>query len=229
MPQYPKPNKEPKTVPTPKQGYTNKAGVAVPGCTTVLNALSGAPVDALLGWAAKLAHEGLDWKSERQRSADVGTLIHDILEKYPDPLPARPPWTTPDEWARVQAAYGAYAAWDADIQPVIVAQEVQLVSEELQAGGTFDLIAKISGVLTIADHKTGKSIDVKKIAAQLAMYAHTAYETGLVKEPIKEGLILHYPMGRFKPVRINEAQMTAGLELFKIARAAYAAFKDFPR
>jgi RecB family exonuclease len=201
----------------------------VPGTTTVLNALSGAPVDALLSWSAKLAREGLDWRSERERSANVGTHIHDVLERYPDPLPARPAWMTSDEWARTVAAYGAFADWDAAVQPVSIAKEVQLVSEELQAGGTFDRIDRINGVLTISDHKTGKSIDIKKIAAQLAAYAHMAFETGLVSEPIREGLVLHYPLGRFKPVRISETQMAAGLELFKIARKAYAAFKDFPR
>jgi RecB family exonuclease len=216
-------------MPTPKQGYTNKAGESIPGATTVLGALSGAPVDALLGWAAKLAKDGLDWRSERQRSADVGTFIHDVLEQFPDPLPPRPAWMTQEEWDRTVAAYSAFAGWFIDVGPVEVAKEVQLVSETLQAGGTFDRIDRIHGVLTISDHKTGKTIDIKKIAAQLAAYAQMALETGLVNEPIRDGLILHYPQGKFKPVRISPDQMDAGLELFKVARQAYRLFKEFPR
>ena len=216
-------------MPTPKKGYTNAAGIPIPGCTTVLSALNNGPNDPLLHWAAKLAKEGLNWQSERQRSADVGTFIHDALEHYPDPLPARALWMTNEEWARVVAAYRAYAEWEASVQPKIVAHEVHLVSEDLQAGGTFDFIAEIGGELVVCDHKTGKSIDVPKVAAQLAMYAHAAKETGLVGRPIKKGLILHYPLKKFRPVEVNAEQLAAGLELFKTARNAYRLFKEFPR
>lgn len=215
-------------MPTPRLGYTNKAGAPIPGCTTVLGALSGAPVDALLGWAAKLARDGLDWKSERQRSADVGTFIHDTLEHYPDPLPKRPLWVTNEEWAKVERAYAAYADWDAEVQPRVLHHEVQLVSEEHQAGGTFDAILDISGSV-IMDHKTGKTIDLPKVAAQLAFYAAAALENGLVKQPIERGLILHYTPKGLRPIELSAAQLAAGLDLFKVARSAYRLFKEFPR
>lgn len=215
-------------MPHPRQGYTNKAGEPIPGCTTVLSALNGAPADGLITWGVNLHKQGLDWRTERQRSADVGTFIHDVLETYPNPLPPRPVWMTEEEWAKTIKAYSDYASWYAAINPKIVAHEVQLVSEELQCGGTFDLILDVAGALIIADHKTGKSIDKPKVAAQLACYALMARENGIGGD-IKEGLILHYTAKGLKPVKLNEAQMAAGLELFKTARKAYGLFKSFPR
>lgn len=216
-------------MPTPRQGYYNKAGVPIPGCTSILSSLAGAPVDALLGWAAKLARDGLDWKSERERSANTGTWIHDALEHYPDPLPPRPAWMTDEEWTKAQRAYTDYAQWDSSVKPRILHQEIQLVSEAHQAGGTFDMVIELNGVGYLADHKTGKTIDVPKVAAQLSFYAAAALETGLVKRPIERGLILHYTPRGLKPIELSPTQMNAGLELFKLARAAYRAFKEFPR
>lgn len=216
-------------MPTPTKGYYLPDGTQVPGTTTVLGALAGAPNDALLWWAVKLERRGLNWEEQRRRAADVGTLIHDILEKFPDPMPACPSWVTGAEWQRAKSAYEAFAAWDADVQPVEVAKEVQLVSVRHQAGGTFDRIDRIGGTLVIIDHKTGKHVDKKKVAAQLAAYADMALETGLVKEPIREGLILHYPEGKFFPIRISEQEMDSGLELFKVARQAYRLFQEWPR
>jgi hypothetical protein len=216
-------------MPTPKAGYFNAKGEPLPGCTTILSALSGGSNDPLLSWAVKLAKEGLDWRKERERSAQLGTFIHDVLEKYPDSLPPRAAWMTPEEWERTVRAYSDYAEWHSGVNPVVVAQEVQLVSESHQAGGTFDLILRLGDDYVIADHKTGKTLDLPKIAAQLSFYATAAVERGLVDRPIRRGLVLHYTPKGLKPIELSAPQLDHGLELFKHARAAYSLFKTFPR
>jgi hypothetical protein len=212
---------------TPKKGYFLKDGSKVPGATTVLSALSFGSSDGLLYWAGKLAKQGLDWKSERQRSADVGTFIHDTIEHFPDPLPPRPLWATNEEWDKIRGAYAEYAEWESSVSPRVIAAEINMVSEELRCGGTFDSILEIGGEVVIADVKTGSMIETAKVAAQLSAYAAMAYEVGIVKAPIRRGLILHVPK-KLRPIEINAEQMDAGLALFKTARAAYAQMKEFP-
>ena len=123
----------------------------------------------MLGWAAKLAREGKSFKEERQRSADVGTAIHDALEKYEE-TPTRPAWMSDDEWARLVDARKGWIKWLADFNPEIIAQERQLVSAKYRAGGTFDNLLRLNGKVYVGDHKTGKSVDRAKVGAQLAFY-----------------------------------------------------------
>lgn len=224
-------------MPTPRDGYFSVTGEKLPGCTTILSALSGIPSDVLCHWAVKLSKEGKYFKEERQRAADVGTFVHDVNEKYPDAMPPRPLWMANDEWQFAVGCYAEYAAWRASVAPVIVAQEVQLVSEVHRCGGTFDLMMSISNELVIGDHKTGKTVDLPKVAAQLAFYGEVALEVGLIKQPVRRGVILHYTRKetregikvRLKPIELDAVMMAHGFELFKTARRAYDLFKSFPR
>jgi hypothetical protein len=218
-------------MPTAHQGYFNKAGVQIPGTTTVMKAVNaGPPTDALCYWAAGLAKRGLNWKDERDRAGTLGTFIHDILENFPKPLPMNPGTFTPDEWKRVVAAYGAFAEWDAMVQPGLLHHEVQLVSELHQYGGCFDAVWRIGGDVVMGDHKTGKSASPKTWAMQLAAYRQLVEENGLVERgAIRRGLVLHYPEGKFRPVEIGEHQLAAGWDLFLTARRAYDQLGAFPK
>ncbi len=55
-----------------------RGDVAVPGASTIAGIHK--PVDPLMGWAAKLAREGKDWRKERDNSADAGTIAHFLAE-----------------------------------------------------------------------------------------------------------------------------------------------------
>jgi hypothetical protein len=215
-------------VPTAYQGYRNAAGEIIPGCTTVMKALSTGSTDGLCYWAAKLAKQGLFWKDERDRAGKLGSHIHDLLERYPDIEVENPGWMTPDEFRRVEAAVAAYSEWEATVEPVVLHREVQLVSEQLQFGGCFDAIVEIGGKPVLLDHKTGKSADKMKWAIQLGAYRWLVQENKLIDRPIERGLVLHYPDGKFRPVEIDGKELDAGLNLFGIAREAYDAMKRFP-
>jgi hypothetical protein len=216
-------------MPTAKQGYFNAAGVQIPGCTTVMQSLSFGSADPLMYWAIGLAKQGLDPKTERQRAADLGTFIHDCLEQFPAPLPQRPGWMTNDEWQRVLAAYTNYAEWDAQVQPQVLHHEVQLVSEEYQYGGCFDLVARIGDTVVLLDHKTGKTADKLKWAVQLGAYRQLIEENKLVDGHIREAIVLHYPVLKFRPVQITSEQLDQGFALFKTALQARRLFQGFPK
>lgn len=201
----------------------------MPGCTTVLNAVSFGSTDGLLFWAAKCAKEGKDFNVIKERAGEVGTFIHDELEQRtsPDePLPAKPPWMTPEEEAKFSLAIQEWDAWVKLNNPIISVREQQLVDEELQAGGTADLIVELDGVLYLADHKSGKSVDKKKVCAQMAFYAHLARKN--LGVDVRQGLVLHYGVTGLKPIFFDESQMAWGLEMFKLARQVYSFLPTFP-
>ncbi len=218
-------------MPTPTYGYFNAAGERVPGCTTILNAISFGSSDGLLFWAAKCAKEGRDFNVLKERAGEVGSFIHDELEQRVSPdedMPAKPPWMSDEEGAKFLLAIQEWDAWVRLNNPVISVREQQLVCEELQAGGTADLIVELDGVKYLADHKSGKSVDKKKVCCQLAFYAHLARKLVPGCEDVRQGLVLHYSVTGLKPIFLDEAQMAWGLETFKLAREVYAKLPTFP-
>jgi RecB family exonuclease len=173
----------------------------------------------LLGWAAKLAREGKDFKAERTRSADVGTAIHDCLERYEE-TPARAAWMDDGEWARLLDARKAWVGWLTDFSPEIIAQERQLVSVKYRAGGTFDNLIRLNGKVYVGDHKSGKSVDRAKVSAQLAFYGALVQETMGIG--VDGALVFHYPAnGKFRVIEMGMEELTRGMELFQAARKIY--------
>jgi hypothetical protein len=147
-------------------------GVKVPGVTTVLGLLAK---PALIHWAWKLGCDGIDYKKERDRAADIGTIAHSMImahlkeEKFDD-----------SEYARVdiekaENALISYFEWEKqnDIEPIYI--ERKLESREYKFGGTPDLVAKMNGGLILVDYKTGKGI-YDEMSYQLAAYKELVEE-----------------------------------------------------
>lgn len=183
--------------------------------------------DALLYWAVNLYKQGKDWKTVRSRSAKIGTAIHSILDAWPK-TPTFPEWMTKDEVARALQAWGEWDAWMKGSKARVLMSEKSLTSSQLEVGGTFDLVLEMGREFVIADFKTGNHIDLPKVAAQLAAYAVCVGEA-YPDIVCRKGLILHFEETGLNPIELSEAQMDAGLQLFKAARSAYRAFKEFPR
>lgn len=214
-------------MPTPKAGYFLDDGGQVPGCTTILGCLSTGPADPLIQWGVNLARQGKDFRAERERSAQVGTAIHDALEHY-DKMPERPIWADDQEWERIRKAHADWVNWLSEYQPEIVAQEKQLVSKVYRAGGTFDVILRWKGRNYVSDFKSGKTIDRPKVCAQLAFYGHAATEC--LGIDIQGGLILHFPpKGKLKVIELTMEDLAKGIALFKSAREAYDAIHQLRR
>lgn len=155
-----------KAVTAVHQRYRNKAGVVVPGVTTVIGLLAK---PALINWAWRLGLEGQDFNKVRDKAANIGTITHYMCECV---LKGEEPDMSEFCEADINVAtpmYNSFKKWFKSNRLVLVGSEVGVVSEAWQFGGTIDLIALDDGVLTLFDIKTSKGVyDEYKI--QLSAY-----------------------------------------------------------
>lgn len=138
-------------MPTPEGGYFLKDGVTqVPGTTTITGAYKNS--GGLIDWAHKQGLQGLDYRETRDKAKHIGTDIHAQIEARLN-IDGRLPWPGLTHIAMVQ-------------------QEISLVSEQYQYGGTLDAIGiNTSGRHVLLDWKTSKNI-YPEFQMQLAAYVH---------------------------------------------------------
>lgn len=116
------------------------------------NLKAGVPLDEVeiqhLVKEAKWAH-----RNRKDGAADMGTFVHDWVEKYvtgdPQSEPVNP---------QLRKATKAFVKWyeATNIEPL--SSEQKLCSPTLMLAGTVDFIGKVDGKLTIIDWKTGSGI-----------------------------------------------------------------------
>ncbi len=168
----------------PTSGYRNKENIRVPGTTTIIGRFKDS--GALLWWAfeqGKAAQRGEinSLYDKRDQAADLGTQVHDLVEKHIkgedvslDGL---------DE--KVVSGYSAYIKWESMTNLKIIEQEIPLVSERYQFGGTPDGIGMINGELCLVDWKTSSGI-YPDYLIQLAAYK-ILWEENYPDRPITGG------------------------------------------
>ena len=151
----------------PKGGYKNAAGKRIPGTTTIIGRFKDS--GALLWWAfgqGKAAERGEieSLYDKRDEAADIGTLAHSMVEAHirGEELPKDVP-------AQAQSAFDAYLKWESMSKLKVIEQEMSLVSEVHQFGGTPDAIGEIDGELCLIDWKTSKGV-YQDMLIQLAAY-----------------------------------------------------------
>ncbi len=154
--------------------YALADGTRVPGVTTVIGILDK---PALVHWAWKLGMEGIDYKTYRDVSANIGTLAHHLVQCD---LSSATPDTSGYSKADIDAAENALLKWYEwrkahTIEPILL--EEPLVSERHGYGGTIDCYALVDGVPTLADLKTGKAI-YGEFFLQLGAYSQLLKEHG---------------------------------------------------
>jgi len=126
---------------------------------------------------------------EKQRAATIGTAVHAGIEWHlrrvlgddPGPEPSLP---EPAVWA-----VESWRDWAASValEPLIVERTVYCL--ECGYAGTLDLYARVKGVLTVLDWKTGKAIYPEAFLQNVA-YRHAAQRLGM---PSAQGLIVRLP------------------------------------
>ena len=118
-------------------------------------------------WMRRVRSLNLGASAKRDEGAERGTVIHDAMRdlahgKVPNPslLPetARP-------W--MQAAVRMWL----EHRPELVASEQIVCHPELRYAGRFDLLARVDGVLTLLDYKTGKGRVFPEAHWQTRLYA----------------------------------------------------------
>ncbi len=150
----------------PKGGYRDKAGIKVPGVTTIIGRFKDS--GGLLYWAfeqGKAAERGEIEKlyDKRDEAAETGTIAHEMVEAHINnqPIPEGPQESV--------NAFNAYLSWASMTRLKIIEQEMPLVSEKYGFGGCPDAIGEVNGYLCLVDWKTSNGI-YQDYLIQLAAY-----------------------------------------------------------
>lgn len=125
-------------MPTPKQGYYLADGTRVPGTTTITGRFKEA--GGLIFWAWDLGRQGKDYREERDKAADVGTMIHAQADAWihKQELPHCPETFNDEQRKQVLNGFEAFYRWYQNTVTEMLWTEKQLVSEVYKFGGTPD-------------------------------------------------------------------------------------------
>jgi len=141
----------------PHQKYHLADGTQVPGGSTICKL--GDDAGALIHWAWNLGREGKDYRKERDKAADIGTIAHFLIECYLNGQVADLEDYSQADIDKALLCYNKFVDWWEDQNLTKVATEIQLVNEAYKYGGTIDLIAKKpNGDHVLIDFKTSKKI-----------------------------------------------------------------------
>jgi hypothetical protein len=121
----------------PHQSYFNAAGERLPSVTTI----TGFAKPDLGWWHNKQGLAGIDTQVYVQRTADIGTVTHARIEATLTRRIFDESNIDPDVVAQSLHGYRRFMAWWEEQGYRPHANELRLVSERLQVGGTLDIIA----------------------------------------------------------------------------------------
>lgn len=164
---------------TPKAGYKNAEGKRIPGTTTIIGRFKDS--GGLIQWAYNQGKDGKTLYEERDKAAECGTLAHEMVEKFingEDHMVVLK--TVPVEMAsKALSAFQNFRDWKDQTKIEIIThyQEIQLVSEQHQFGGTPDAIGILNGKHILLDWKTSNAI-YPDYMMQLAAYKLLWEENG---------------------------------------------------
>jgi hypothetical protein len=211
----------------PRIVYKNKAGKRLPGTTTIAGAKWN--ISGLMYWANRGGLEGKSLDEMYETSTEPGTLVHQMIEDF---LKGDKNINYSDKHKEntIEAAETAFINWlewyrQNDIEPIHI--EPSLVSEDLQCGGTPDLIAKIQGKRCLIDWKSGKPLKYTSTLLQLAAY--DIMHTEKYNKKIEGFYIVIIPRNEETPsftVQYRESMPAAAYEQFKLLRKAYENEKE---
>ena len=164
--------------------YKTKDGKRVPSVTTVLGRFKDA--GPLMHWAWECGKDGKDFRAERDKAADAGTLAHAAVEAHVRGKTVE--WSgEPEVVGRAQKAFGAFLEWADQTRLVVDKTELPLVSEKYGFGGTFDAIL-LRTKRAMGDWKSSNGI-YGEYLAQLAAYG-ILWEENFPDEPLEGGFHL---------------------------------------
>jgi hypothetical protein len=141
----------------PHQKYHLSDGTQVAGGSTICKI--GDDPAALIHWAWNLGREGKDYKKERDKAADIGTIAHFLIECFLNNQVADLSDYGQEDIDKALICYNKFVDWWDGQELEKVATEIQLVNEKHKYGGTIDLIAcNQKGEHILIDFKTSKKI-----------------------------------------------------------------------
>jgi len=148
----------------------------------------------------ELKSRGLTPWSTRDKAADRGTWVHDVLEQLAQDgtVPNSSSWG-----AEIQGHVKAVYSWYLQYCPTFVATEVQVTSREHKFAGRYDIRCRLAGwdgALCLVDLKTSKGVYPTTHFPQLAGYELASVEMGF--PPTDAQFVLNtHPDGTFNFVQ----------------------------
>ena len=149
--------------------YKNQNGKRLRSVTTIINQNLGWSKGALLGWQLKLFDQGLDPRKELKKAGNIGTLAHEMIEKFETGDSVVLDKYSPQEISQAKQAYYNFFDWREQNKLEIFKTELKLVSEKYQYGGTFDAAGWLNGRFVLIDYKTSNNA-YTEFLIQMAAY-----------------------------------------------------------
>ncbi len=165
-------------------------GTEFPSVTTILEILDKS--DALIPWAVRCAVEYVrenmsdesdlesvlqkavfEWRSVKDKAADIGTQIHDAIEqwiKYGTKLTSHP---SPN----VMQGFAAFLQWEKEHSVKWLHSESKIVNHDRGYAGTLDAICEYEGRKMVIDFKSSKGF-YDTFGMQIAAYKFAAEAMG---------------------------------------------------
>jgi hypothetical protein len=152
---------------TRRSEYHLADGTRVPSVTTIISRFKES--GGLVHWAWQLGQTGKDYRVERDRAADAGSMAHAAVEAW---IHGRDPAFDgePEVVDKAKRAFSAFREWTEQTRLQVTHTELPLVSEYHRFGGTFDAVVMNKG-RALADWKTSQRC-YPEYLVQLAAYGH---------------------------------------------------------
>jgi hypothetical protein len=210
----------------PKKGYFNAAGLPIPGTGDINGRYMNR--ERLLYWAFNRGKQGLP-KLYDNSALDIGTCVHTMAELD---LAGRSQadidfylgatLTDTEECEKATASFKAFRAWRSQFHVDAYKQEISLVSEKLQYGGTLDTIAFIRSGKGLLEFKTSAEVYEDHLM-QMAAYG-ILWEENFPSEPLDAGYhLILLPKDGAKPIHreFSKEQLHPFRQKFWLYRKAY--------
>jgi hypothetical protein len=209
----------------PHQKYITSSGEEVPGGSTICKI--GDDPSALIHWAWNLGTEGKDYRKERDKAADIGTIAHFMCEAFLNGFVCDLSDYKQEDIDRALVCYTKFVDWWEAEGLSVVATETQLVHEGMRYGGTIDLVAKDKeDKLCLIDLKTSKRISdgyVRQIAGYTDLWNVNRLERIQRWSIVRIG---KEEEGDFQIEWYDEDRITHANNTFRQQVALYWAIKD---
>jgi hypothetical protein len=158
--------------------YRAADGTRVPSVTTVTGCLDFGKSNALMRWASRLGLQGIDATAYRDETAEIGTLAHSIVECHLTGVNLDFTGVPEDRKNAALDSARSYFAWHEAHSVEPIETETEYVSEEHRYGGRIDVYARVDGLLTLLDIKTGKGLYLEHLVQVAGGYRRLLVENG---------------------------------------------------
>lgn len=170
---------------------------------------------ALVKWANNLGLQGIDSTKYVDKAANVGTLIHALVEGHITGKTVDTSDFTALEIELAQNGFYKYLDWEKQHKVEPIFNEKQFVSEKYRYGGTLDFYCKVDGKYTLVDFKSGKGI-FNEHFLQVSGYANLLKEN---KYRVDQIMILNIGRNEDEPFQHREIPPTTYKKYFDMFKA----------